>query len=130
MTFLWRAAGSPEIAGSEDSPFFDVSDDAFYADAVRWAIENGITQGTSETTFSPDEIVTRGQAVTFLWRADGSPAVSGDNPFIDVANGSFYADAVQWAVSEGITQGTSETTFDPNEGCTRGQIVTFLYRAK
>ena len=130
VTFLWRAAGSPEIAGSEDSPFADVSDDAFYADAVRWAIENGITQGTSETTFSPDEIVTRGQAVTFLWRANGSPAVSSDNPFTDVANGSFYTDAVQWAVSEGITQGTSETTFDPNGGCTRGQIVTFLYRAK
>ena len=79
MTFLWRANGSPAVSG--DNPFIDVANGSFYADAVQWAVSEGITQGTSETTFSPDEIVTRGQAVTFLWRTNGSPAVSGDNPF-------------------------------------------------
>lgn len=126
-TFLWRAAGSPEPAGT--NPFVDIPDDAYYADAVQWAYENGITAGTSATTFSPDETCTRAQMATFLWREAGSLAVSGDvNPFADVADGAYYEIAVQWAYEQGITAGTSATTFSPDDPCTRAQMVTFLYR--
>ena len=125
VTFLWRAAGSPKATGS--NPFTDLQTDAYYYDAVLWAVENGITSGTSATTFGPDATVTRGQTVTFLYRANGSPAVSG-NSFADVSADAYYADAVAWAVAEGITSGTGDNMFSPNADCTRGQIVTFLYR--
>ena len=126
VTFLWRAAGSPEPE-STVNPFTDVSASAYYYDAVLWAVEQGITSGTSATTFGPDATVTRGQTVTFLWRYDGSTAASGSG-FADVASDAYYADAVAWAASEGVTSGTSATTFSPSNDCTRGQIVTFLYR--
>lgn len=126
VTFLWRAAGSPEPA-STTNPFTDVSSNAYYYDAVMWAVENDVTNGTSKTTFSPDITVTRGQTVTFLYRNAGSPTVSGSS-FSDVAADAFYADAVAWAVENDVTNGTSATAFSPNAACTRGQIVTFLYR--
>ncbi len=125
VTFLWRAAGSPKATGG--NPFTDVSASAYYYDAVLWAVENGITNGTSATTFSPDDTVTRGQTVTFQHRAAGSPTVNGGS-FADVAADAYYAPAVQWAVANGITNGTSNTTFSPDDPCTRGQIVTFMYR--
>lgn len=127
VTFLWRANGSPVVDYAIN--FTDVPADAYYADAVRWAVSKGITSGTSATTFAPDMTVTRAQTVTFLYRAAGTPAVSGGS-FADVDANSYYADAVAWAVSEGITSGTSATTFSPDAACTRGQIVTFLYRAQ
>lgn len=126
VTFLWRAAGSPETETAVN-PFTDVSSSAYYYDAVLWAAEQGITSGTSATTFSPDATVTRSQTVTFLWRNAGSPMVSG-NGFVDVAADAYYATAVAWAAREGITSGTSATTFSPDAACTRAQIVTFLYR--
>lgn len=126
VTFLWRANGSPKATGV--NPFADVSADAYYYDAVLWAAEKGITAGTSATTFSPDAVLTRGQTVTFLWRANGSPAVSGSS-FGDVAADAYYANAVAWAVSEGITSGTGGNNFSPDAPCTRAQIVTFMYRA-
>ena len=129
VTFLWRAAGSPKVENGKN-PFTDVKADAYYYDAVLWAVEKGVTSGTSATTFSPDATVTRGQAVTFLYRNAGSPEVSGTMPFTDVEADAYYAKAVQWAVQQKITTGTSETTFSPMSDCTRGQIVTFLYRAK
>lgn len=127
-TFLWRAAGSPEPSG-DANPFVDVPNDAYYAKAVQWAYEQGITGGTSATTFSPDQTCTRGQMATFLWRDAGSSAVSGEGaPFVDVPDDVYYATAVDWAYEEGITGGTSATTYSPNDPCTRGQMVTFLYR--
>ena len=126
VTFLWRAAGSPKPENTVN-PFTDVSASAYYYDAVLWAVGEGITKGTSATTFSPDVTVTRGQTVTFLWRYDGSPAVSGGS-FADVPADAYYASAVAWAVSEGVTNGTGATTFSPDADCTRAQIVTFLYR--
>ena len=129
VTFLWRAAGSPKVENGKN-PFTDVQADAYYYDAVLWAVEKGVTSGTSATTFSPDATVTRGQTVTFLYRNAGSPEVSGTMPFTDVEADAYYAKAVQWAVQQKITTGTSETTFSPMSDCTRGQIVTFLYRAK
>ena len=129
VTFLWRAAGSPKVENGKN-PFADVKADAYYYDAVLWAVEKGVTSGTSATTFSPDTTVTRGQTVTFLYRNAGSPEVSGTMPFTDVEADAYYAKAVQWAVQQKITTGTSETTFSPMSDCTRGQIVTFLYRAK
>ena len=129
VTFLWRAAGSPKVENGKN-PFTDVKADAYYYDAVLWAVEKGVTSGTSATTFSPDATVTRGQTVTFLYRNAGSPEVSGTMPFTDVEADAYYAKAVQWAVRQKITTGTSETTFSPMSDCTRGQIVTFLYRAK
>ena len=128
VTFLWRAAGSPSPK-SGAMPFGDVAADAYYHDAVLWAVENGITKGTSDTTFSPDVKCTRAQIVTFLWRAQKSPAVASVNVFTDVAADAYYADAVNWAVANGITSGTSAATFSPNADCTRAQIVTFLYRS-
>ena len=129
VTFLWRAAGSPKVENGKN-PFTDVQADAYYYDAVLWAVEKSVTSGTSATTFSPDATVTRGQTVTFLYRNAGSPEVSGTMPFTDVEADAYYAKAVQWAVQQKITTGTSETTFSPMSDCTRGQIVTFLYRAK
>ena len=127
MTFLWRAAGSPAPKSSVN-PFTDVPASAYYYTAVLWAVENGITAGTSATTFSPDATCTRAQIMTFLYRAVGTTP-SGNNPFTDVADNAYYANAVLWAVKEGVTAGTSATTFSPDAACTRAQIVTFLYRA-
>ena len=127
ITFLWRAAGSPMPKSSEIS-FEDVETDSYYYYAVLWALENGITSGTSATTFSPDDTCSRGQIVTFLWRSEKSPTVGMDNTFTDVSSDFYYADATNWAVANGITNGTSDTTFSPDETCTRGQIVTLLYR--
>ena len=128
VTFLWRTAGSPAPKTST-MPFTDVKAGSYYYDAVLWAVENGITKGTSATTFSPDADCTRAQIVTFLWRAQKSPAADSVNPFTDVAADAYYVDAVLWAVEEKVTKGTSETTFSPDADCTRAQIVTFLYRA-
>ena len=127
VTFLWRANGSPTAGGT--NPFTDVPDDAWYTNAVLWAVENGITTGTSATTFSPDAGCTRGQVATFLWRSQGQPSVNGENIFADIAPGAYYYDAVLWAVANGITNGMGEGLFAPDATCTRGQIVTFLYRA-
>ena len=126
VTFLWRAAGSPEPKTA--SSFTDVPANAYYAKAVAWAVENGITNGMTETTFAPDATCTRGQSVTFLYRALKGTA-SGSANFTDVASDAFYADAVNWAVANNVTNGTSNTTFSPNADCTRAEIVTFLYRA-
>lgn len=111
-------------------PFADVPVTAYYADAVKWALENGVTTGTSATAFSPDAGCTRGQVVTFLWRSAGCPEASRkENPFADVVPGSYYYDAVLWAVENGVTVGTAPTTFSPDRTCTRAQIITFLWRA-
>ena len=110
--------------------FVDVSAGSYYEDAVDWAAENGIAKGTSHTTFSPNAACTRAQAVTFLWRSEKSPAGDTVNPFTDVKSTDYYADAVLWAVREQITKGTGNTTFSPNANCTRGQIVTLLWRCK
>lgn len=128
VTFLWRAAGSPE-PGIAENPFTDVASDSYYYKAVLWAVEKGITSGTSATTFSPNVTCSRAQIVTFLWRGQQSPSVSTSGAFTDVSADAYYAKAVDWAVSEGITSGTSATTFSPNANCTRAQIVTFLWRA-
>ena len=128
VTFLWRANGCPEPKSS-NNPFTDVPADAWYADAVLWAVDKGITTGTSTTTFSPDEPCTRGQVATFLWRAQGEPSASGANSFNDVTAGAYYYDAVMWAVDKGITNGMGGGRFVPDDPCTRGQIVTFLHRA-
>ena len=142
VTFLWKAAGSPEPGqgsgirnpepeGEEDvNPFADVTEDKYYYKAVMWAAENGITSGTSANTFTPDRICTRAEVVTFLYRFAGSPEVDdAENPFSDVPNGKYYAKPVLWAYYRDpqITAGTSETTFSPKDDCTRGQVVTFLY---
>lgn len=118
----------PEVPGTT---FTDVPTGAYYEEAVGWAVEKGITKGTSDSTFTPDGVCTRAQAVTFLWRAAGSPAAkAGSLPFADVKAGSYYDDAVRWAVENGVTVGTSATTFNPNATCSRAQIVTFLWRAQ
>lgn len=127
-------SGKVEVAAEfvkevEVSPFADVATDAYYYDAVKWAVNKGITNGVSETLFGPDQACTRAQIVTFLWRAAGSPEPKSGSSFADVAADAYYAKAVAWAVENGITKGTSETTFHPDETCTRAQGVTFLYRA-
>lgn len=127
VMFLWRAAGQPEAKAAVS--FADVKPGDIFYEAVQWAVERGITKGTSSTSFSPYAPCTRGQIVTFLYRSAGSPKVSGACNFSDVSFGSFCHDAVIWASSEGITNGTSAGRFSPNEGCTRAQVVTFLYRA-
>ena len=129
VTFLWRAAGSPKPE-TRTMPFTDVPVGSYYYDAVLWAVENGITKGTSDTTFSPNITCTRAQIVAFLWRSEKSPAAGTANPFADVKSTAYYADAVLWAVKENITKGTTSTTFGPNADCTRAQIVTFLWRCK
>ena len=126
VTFLWRAAGSPTVNAS--NPFKDVAESDYYYNAVLWAVQNGITSGTSATSFNPGKECTRAEAVTFLYRAKNSPAVSGTNSFTDVASGAYYTNAVQWAMNTGVTAGTSTTAFSPDQNCTRAQIVTFLYR--
>ena len=128
VTFLWRVAGSP-VPKSTGHNFTDVKAGSYYEQAVLWAVENGITVGTSSTTFSPDATCTRAQAVTFLYRASGSPAVSGSAAFSDVATDAYYADAVAWAEKKGITTGIGGGLFGSNNDCTRAQIVTFLWRA-
>ena len=127
VTFLWRAAGSPEPE-TRAMPFADIPVGSYYYDAVLWAVENGITKGTSDTTFTPNMTCTRAQIVAFLWRSEKSPAAGTANPFADVKSTAYYADAVLWAVKENITKGTTNTTFSPDADCTRAQIVTFLYR--
>ena len=129
VTFLWRTAGSPEPE-TRTMPFTDVPVGSYYYDAVLWAVENGITEGTSNTTFSPNMACSRAQIVTFLWRSEKSPAAGTANPFADVKSTAYYADAVLWAVKENITRGTTNTTFSPDADCTRAQIVTFLWRCK
>ena len=128
VTFLWRAAGSPEPESLRS--LSDVPADAYYAKAVAWAVENGITTGTGDGLFSPDAVCSRSQIVTFLWRAQQSPAAGSANPFLDVAADAYYTDAVLWAVENGVTMGTNAegTAFSPDDDCTRAQIVTFLYR--
>ena len=127
VTFLWRAVGCPTPKGSQ-MPFKDVVKGSFYETAVLWAVENGITKGTSSTTFTPDATCNRAQFATLLWRFRGMPDAGTSNPFADVPEGTYYTDAVLWAVEKGITNGTSATTFSPDEDCTRAQIMTFLYR--
>ena len=133
VTFLWRAAGCPEPAGM--SSFTDVSADAYYAKAVAWAAEQGITGGTGDGKFSPDAVCTRSQSMTFIYRSEQAQGggMQGEwmfqNPFADVNLEDYYGEAVMWAVANGVTSGTSDTTFSPNATCTRGQIGTFLYRA-
>ncbi|MCF0122620.1 MAG: S-layer homology domain-containing protein [Ruminiclostridium sp.] len=127
VTFLWRAAGSPVVSGVQN-PFADIDKSAYYYNAVLWGVKNGIVKGTGDATFGPDDICSRGQIVTLQWRANGGQQVPGTNPFADVAMDAYYGQAVLWAVKEGITNGTSLTTFSPENTCSRGEIVTFLYR--
>ena len=129
VTFLWRTAGSPKPE-TRAMPFTDVPVGSYYYDAVLWAVENGITKGTSDTTFSPNMTCSRAQIVAFLWRSEKSPASGTANPFADVKSTAYYAGAVLWAVREDITKGTTNTTFSPDADCTRAQIVTFLWRCK
>ena len=129
VTFLWRAAGSPKPESST-MPFTDVPRDSYFYEAVLWAVENGITNGTSDTAFSPDAKCSRAQIVAFLWRSESTPASGSSNPFADVHTSAYYAKAVLWAVEEDITKGTSATRFSPDMHCTRAQIVTFLWRCK
>ena len=128
VTFLWRAAGEPTVGGNVG--FVDVAPGSYCYEAVKWAVANGITKGTDATHFSPNATCTRGQVVTFMYRAEGEPAVGGNVGFVDVAPGSYCYEAVKWAVANGITKGTDTTHFSPNATCTRGQVVTFLYRAQ
>ena len=128
VTFLYRIAGEPSVEGIEN-PFTDLDPNAFYYNAVLWAVENGITKGMTDTTFEPSRICTRGQIVTFIWRYAGQEAAENtEHPFVDVEEGRYYYDAMLWAVENDITKGMTDTTFEPDRTCTRGQIVTFLYR--
>ena len=127
VTFLWRAAGQP-APRAEANAFVDVKPSDYYYSAVLWAVQNGITNGTDASHFSPNATCTRGHVVTFLYRFEHSPAVAGTNPFTDVKAADYFYSPVLWAVSRGITNGTSATTFSPGNPCTRGQVVTFLYR--
>ncbi len=128
VTFLWRAAGEPEVLSSEN-PFDDVRESDYYYEAVLWALEKGITTGTSDSSFSPADGCTRAQVAAFLWRALGSPEAEAENPFEDVSDEAWYRDAVLWALTEGVTTGTSDTSFSPASSCTRAQIACFLWRA-
>ena len=129
VTFLWRAAGQPE-PNSTNNPFTDVAAGDYFYKPVLWAVENGITAGMSATTFGPNATCTRGQVVTFLWRAAGKPeAANAKNDFVDVSSGDYFYAPVLWAVENGITAGTGNGQFSPAKPCTRGQVVTFLYRA-
>jgi hypothetical protein len=126
VTFLWKEAGKP--APTTSCQFSDVAAGSWYAEAVSWAVENGITNGTSDTTFSPNAVCTRAQIVRFLWNKENEPQAAATCAFDDVKSGSWYEEAVSWAVENGITNGTSATDFSPNGQCTRAQAVTFLYR--
>ncbi len=128
VTFLWRAAGEPNVSANVN--FVDVSTSSVYYKAIKWAVANGITKGTDAKHFSPNATCTRGQVVTFMYRAAGETYFSGMGSFVDVSYGSYCYSAVQWAVANGITKGTDSTHFSPNATCTRGQVVTFLYRAQ
>ena len=129
VTFLWRAAGCPDPSILVN-PFVDVAQQDYYYKAVLWALENGITTGTDSAHFSPNQVCTRSQVVTFLWRSFGQPQTEGlENPFTDVKSGDWYAQSVLWALDNGITAGTAANRFSPHEVCNRAQIVTFLYRA-
>ena len=127
MTFLWRMMGSPEPE-TRTAPYIDVEKDMYYNDAILWAVENKLANGTDGISFSPEMTLTRGQAVTFLWRTAGMPEPAGTHTFADVADTDYYAKAVQWAAENGITSGTGDGCFSPEVPCTRGQILTFLYR--
>lgn len=129
VTFLWRVARSP-TPKTEVMPFEDVPEGSYYYEAVLWAAENEITVGTSATTFSPELTCSRAHIVSFLWRAAGYPSAGTVNPFTDVPENAYYINAMLWAVKQEITVGTTPSTFSPDEGCTRAQIVTFLYRAR
>ena len=129
VTFLWRASGSPEPK-TASNPFTDVAANAYYCKAVLWAVENGITTGTSATTFSPDSPCTRAQGVTFLWRANGSKAASAAASFTDVASDAYYAPAVAWAAEQNVTSGVGNGLFSSDTTCTRAQIVSMLYRLR
>ena len=125
---LHPGAECPEPKTTKN-PFTDVKPSDYYYKAVLWAVENGITNGTSKTTFSPNQVCTRAQIVTFLWRYAKQPAPKATkNPFTDVPAGEYYTDAVLWAAEQKITTGTTTTTFAPTQKCTRGQSITFLYR--
>ena len=126
VTFLWRAAGKPESTAL--TSFADVPTDAYYAKAVSWAMEQGITNGTSETTFSPDDFCTRAQCVTFLYRQAKGTAAEGEPVFSDVPADAYYADAVKWAADNGVALGTGHGCFSPERPCTRAESVTFLWR--
>lgn len=128
VTFLWRAKGCPVPVSTTDS-FTDVSAGVYYYDAMLWAVENGIVTGTSATTFSPNNTVTRGQVITFLHRMMGKPSSSTTNPFTDVSESDYYYDAVLWALESGVTTGATNTQFNPGTVCTRVQVITFLWRA-
>lgn len=129
VTFLYRAAGSPEVKADTVNPFTDVSKDSVYYNAILWAVENGITKGTTDTTFDPNAVCTRGQIVTFLFRASGAEKVETGTNFADVAAGSYCADAVAWAVANKVANGFADGSFRPEATCTRGQAVTFIFRA-
>ena len=129
VTFLWRASGSPEPK-TASNPFTDVAANAYYCKAVLWAVENGITTGTSATTFSPGAPCTRAQGVTFLWRANGSKAASAAASFTDVASDAYYAPAVAWAAEQNVTGSVGNGLFSPDTTCTRAQIVSMLYRLR
>ncbi len=127
VTFLWRASGSPKVSGV-DNPFVEVEEGSCYYDAVLWAVQNGITKGTTETTFSPDATIIRADAITLIWCSEGEPGLTIVPEFTDINAGAYYYSAVCWGYSNGVVNGTSATTFSPSETCTRGQIVTFLCR--
>ena len=127
MSFLYKAMGSPEVSGS--NPFTDVKESDYFYKPVLWAVSQGITSGTSATTFSPYNPCTRAQVMSFLYKAMGSPEVSGSSPFTDVKESDYFYKPVLWAVSRGITNGTSATTFGAYNTCTRAQVMTFLYKA-
>ncbi len=130
VTFLYRYYGSPSVPATASNPFKDIKQSDYFYKAVLWAYNKGITTGTSATTFSPNNACTREQCVTFLWRAAGKPSTSASNPFWDVQTGTFYYDAVRWAVANEITTGRTATVFGVGQTCTRGQIVTFLHRGR
>ncbi|MEM8705743.1 MAG: S-layer homology domain-containing protein [Actinomycetota bacterium] len=125
-TVVWRRAGEPKP--QRPAPFNDVPSTSFFADAVAWMVEQGITTGTSPTTFHPNRTLTRGECATFLWRWRGRPRRATVQRFDDVPSGRFYSDAVSWMNAEGITTGTTQTTFSPNDLVDRAQAITFLYR--
>lgn len=130
VTFVWRYMGRPEVKEGTATTFTDVEAGSYYEEAVAWAFANGVVNGKSPTSFAPEDPCTRAQAVALLHRLKKLPADSGNNPFTDVAEGEYYYNAVVWAADKGITNGTSPTTFSPDDTCTRGHIVTLLYRSR